>query len=61
MKKYAGYMHLKKRTKEYWCKMFGHQPRGPLSGLETIYKCERCSKIIYFDRDRGWILVQDRK
>jgi hypothetical protein len=41
-------------VKRLMCVLFGHAPRGPITG--NVYGCVRCGKNIFFDdQKRKWV------
>lgn len=44
------------------CWLLGHQPRGPVGSLRDmpiLYSCDRCKRLIQFDRDHGWKIYHE--
>lgn len=41
--------------KNILCLLLGHEPRGPVKEVPVLYFCDRCKRLIRFDRERGWL------
>lgn len=58
--RYHRLRRLEKVFKRYLCWFFGHLARGPVQDQPVLYRCDRCKRLIQFDRDRGWLVYNDR-
>lgn len=46
--------------KKLICLLLGHEPRGPISeDPPYLYSCDRCQRLIKFDRDLGWYIYHE--
>lgn len=48
-----------KTMKKLICRLIGHQPRGPVKDRPILYRCDRCDRLIRFNRDRGWLIYHE--
>ena len=45
--------------KKLLCLLLGHEPRGPVRDEPVLYCCDRCTRLIQFDRDLGWFVYHE--
>lgn len=49
---------INRLRKRATCFAIGHKPRGPVKPKDildpVLYRCDRCSSLLKFDKEKGW-------